>query len=107
MSQIITLWSDKGGTGKSMIAAMVASAEWSKPVAVVDLDPRVRRDEPGDRDLLVGLLEGRATRVERDAAGIALLASARRQGENSGTEKHGSIHARTVSTARDTPGDGV
>jgi cellulose biosynthesis protein BcsQ len=40
MSQIITLWSDKGGTGKSMIAAMVASAEWSKPVAVVDLDPQ-------------------------------------------------------------------
>lgn len=40
MPKIVTLWSDKGGTGKSMITAMVASAEWPKPVAVVDLDPQ-------------------------------------------------------------------
>jgi cellulose biosynthesis protein BcsQ len=37
---IISFWSDKGGTGKSMLSAMAASWQWSQPVVVVDLDPQ-------------------------------------------------------------------
>lgn len=40
---ILSIWSDKGGTGKSLLAAMAASHPWSStglPVVVVDLDPQ-------------------------------------------------------------------
>lgn len=37
---ILSFWSDKGGTGKSMLTAMGASWSWDLPVALVDLDPQ-------------------------------------------------------------------
>ena len=39
---IITFWSDKGGTGKSLLTAMGASWRWPEdsPVVLVDLDPQ-------------------------------------------------------------------
>lgn len=37
---IITLWSDKGGTGKTMLAGMAACWNWPLPVVLVDLDPQ-------------------------------------------------------------------
>lgn len=37
---ILSFWSDKGGTGKSMLAAMGASWPWNCPVVLVDLDPQ-------------------------------------------------------------------
>lgn len=39
---ILTFWSDKGGTGKTMLTAQAASWTWpeSHPVVVLDLDPQ-------------------------------------------------------------------
>lgn len=39
---VIAFWSDKGGTGKTLLAVMAASWQWpeDRPVAVVDLDPQ-------------------------------------------------------------------
>jgi cellulose biosynthesis protein BcsQ len=39
---VISFWSDKGGTGKSLLTAMAASWKWQdpRPVVIVDLDPQ-------------------------------------------------------------------
>jgi cellulose biosynthesis protein BcsQ len=39
---ILTFWSDKGGTGKTMLTAQAASWAWpeDRPVVVLDLDPQ-------------------------------------------------------------------
>ena len=39
---ILSFWSDKGGTGKTMLTAQAASWSWpeDRPVVVVDLDPQ-------------------------------------------------------------------
>lgn len=39
---ILAFWSDKGGTGKTLLSAQAASWPWpdSQPVVVVDLDPQ-------------------------------------------------------------------